>query len=317
VIHLSFPFNFERSQRCLLFNPQFEAEVSVSVAKAINKRCANEFFRRYYVCEVNSIVTGGMQSMRLTTIALWTILLLLPNVYAHAQETEHVEGDQKLRARANLYEPLIASAAQRYHVDPGLLWTIAYLESRFRQAAISYKDGKPCAYGMMQFTVPTAARYGVKNPHDVREAIDAAARYVRDLQARFGARADLILAAYNAGEGTVEAFRAGKRLVLPNMKIINPGGLQTDGVPPYRETREYVRRGKIVYQSVSRAGLFRTTGGIALASPAKEFAESKNVLEATPRQDSVYSFELGGKQSTQSTMKSTKSKDTACSIYVN
>ena len=172
--------------------------------------------------------------MRLKTLTLWPILMLLPIVYAHAQETGAVGAASKVRTRASLYEPLIASAAQRHSVDPSLLWTIAYLESRFRQEAISYKDGKPCAYGMMQFTAPTAARYGLKNPHDVREAIDAAARYVRDLQKRFGARGDLILAAYNAGEGTVEAFRDGRRLVLPNNKIINPGGIRTGGIPPYR-----------------------------------------------------------------------------------
>ncbi|HEY6802915.1 MAG TPA: lytic transglycosylase domain-containing protein [Pyrinomonadaceae bacterium] len=249
--------------------------------------------------------------MKLKTIALWSLLMFLPVVYAHAQQTED---DQKLRVRASLYEPLIASAARRYSVDPRLLWTIAYLESRFRREAISYKDGRPCAYGMMQFTAPTAVRYGLKNPHDAKEAIDAAARYVRDLQARFGSRGDLILAAYNAGEGTVEAFRAGKRLVLPNMKIINPGGIQTDGIPPYQETREYVERGKIVYQSISRAGLFRMIEGIALERPANEVAESTTALDDKNKEDSVYSSEPGGKRPTQSTV---KSKDTARSIYVN
>ena len=245
-----------------------------------------------------------IQTMRLKTIALWSCLMFLPVVYARAQQTEH---DQKLRARAGLYEPLIASAARRHNVDPRLLWTIAYLESRFRQEAISYKDGKPCAFGMMQFTAPTAVRYGLKNPHDAKEAIDAAARYVRDLQARFGSRGDLILAAYNAGEGTVEAFRAGKRLVLPNMKIINPGGIQTGGVPPYQETREYVERGKIVYQSISRAGLFRMN----------EVAESTTALDDKSKEDSVYSSESGEKRPTQPTVTSAKSRDTARSIYVN
>jgi soluble lytic murein transglycosylase-like protein len=258
--------------------------------------------------------------MRLKDIALWPILLFVPIVYAHAQETAHVEADQKLRARASLYEPLIASAARRYNVDPRLLWTIAYLESRFRQDAISYKDGKPCAYGMMQFTAPTAARYGLKNPHDVRAAIDAAARYVRDLQMRFGARGDLILAAYNAGEGTVEAFRTGKKLVLPNMKIINPAGIQTGGIPPYQETRKYVELAKIVYQSISRAGLFRAQEGVALERSANEVAESKSALADTLREDSVYSSQSVGKPPTQPTVKSQKSKGTTStsnSIYVN
>jgi len=258
--------------------------------------------------------------MRLKAIALWPILMFLPIVYAHAQEIAKVEADQKLRARASLYEPLIASAARRYYVDPRLLWTIAYLESRFRQGAISYKDGKPCAYGMMQFTAKTAARYGLKNPHDVRAAIDAAARYVRDLQMRFGGRGDLILAAYNAGEGTVEAFRTGKKLVLPNMKIINPAGIQTGGIPPYQETRKYVERAKIVYQNLSRAGLFRVQEGLALERSANGVFEIKTALADTLREDSIYSSQSAGKPPTQPTVNSQKSKGTTSmsnSIYVN
>jgi soluble lytic murein transglycosylase-like protein len=247
-------------------------------------------------------------------------LMLLPIVYAHAQETGAVGAGNKVRARASLYEPLIASAAQRYNVDPSLLWTIAYLESRFRQEAISYKDGKPCAYGMMQFTAPTAARYSLKNPHDVREAIDAAARYVRDLQKRFGPRGDLILAAYNAGEGTVEAFRDGRRLVLPNNKIINPGSIRTGGVPPYVETREYVARGKIVYQTISHEGLFAARVRASVDGSLIEDGESKTSSESAPGQGSIYSAESGEKLPTQQTVKSAKSKGTASlpsSIYVN
>jgi soluble lytic murein transglycosylase-like protein len=250
--------------------------------------------------------------MKLKT-ALWLTLLLLPVGYAKAQETD-------ARQRARSYEPLIASAAQRYNVDPRLLWTIAYLESRFRQGAISYKDGKPCAYGMMQFTAPTAARYGLKNPHDVRGAIDAAARYVRDLQKRFGPRGDLILAAYNAGEGTVEAFRDGRRLVLPNNKIINPASIRTGGVPPYLETREYVARGKIVYQTMSHEGLFAAQVRASEDGSLNEAAESKASSENAPIRGSIYSSESGEKPPTQQTVKSAKSKSVAqvaSSIYVN
>ncbi|MDQ1638764.1 MAG: hypothetical protein QOF62_2103 [Pyrinomonadaceae bacterium] len=258
--------------------------------------------------------------MRLKTLTLWPILVLLPIVYAHAQETGAVGAASKVRTRASLYEPLIASAAQRHSVDPSLLWTIAYLESRFRQEAISYKDGKPCAYGMMQFTAPTAARYGLKNPHDVREAIDAAARYVRDLQKRFGPRGDLILAAYNAGEGTVEAFRDGRRLVLPNNKIINPSGIRTGGVPPYLETRDYVTRGKIVYQSISRAGLFQGQAPAATGGSERGSSVSKSALEDAVKDDSIYTSAPAGTQSSQHTVKSPKHRGTApvpSSIYVN
>lgn len=184
-------------------------------------------------------------------VLLILIALLSTDVFAQAQKRSRATNTWRTRAR--FYEPLIASTAERYKVDPNLLWTIAYLESRFRPNAVSYKNGKPCAYGVMQFTGPTAARYGLKNPHDPRESLDAAARYVRDLQTRFGPRVDLILAAYNAGEGTVEAFRDGRTLVLSNNKIINPRAQRTGGIPPYRETRQYVARGEIIYQELTRS----------------------------------------------------------------
>jgi soluble lytic murein transglycosylase-like protein len=180
------------------------------------------------------------------------------------------------RTRAKVYEPLIASTAERYNIDPNLLWTIAYLESRFRHDAVSYKNGKPCAYGLMQFTGATALRYGLTNPHNPSESLDAAARYVRDLHTRFGPRVDLILAAYNAGEGTVEAFRDGRTLISPNNKIINPRGQRTRGIPPYNETRQYVARGEIIYQELTRSVI-----------PRAAITVDNNTLNID-RQDSFY-----------------------------
>ena len=195
--------------------------------------------------------------MRLQVLRILLILLVVFSANAFAQERKLKQTIDASRIRARLYEPLIASTAQRYNVDPHLLWTIAYLESRFRHDAVSYKNKRPCAYGLMQFTRSTALRYGLTNPHDPQESIEAAARYVRDLQTRFGRRVDLILAAYNAGEGTVEAFRDGRTLVLPKNKIINPRGQRTGGIPPYMETRQYVARGEIIYQELTRSVISR------------------------------------------------------------
>ena len=207
-------------------------------------------------------------------VLLILIALLSADVFPQAQKRSRTTNPW--RTRAKVYEPLIASTAERYNVDPNLLWTIAYLESRFRHNAVSYKNGKPCAYGLMQFTGSTAARYGLTNPHDPRESIDAAARYVRDLQMRFGPRIDLILAAYNAGEGTVEAFRDGRTLVLPNNKIINPRAQRTGGIPPYTETRQYVARGEIIYQELTRSVI-----------PRAAITVENNTLNID-RQDSLY-----------------------------
>jgi hypothetical protein len=245
--------------------------------------------------------------MRLTVVLI-LIALFAANVFP--QEHERGGTKQTWRERAKVYESFIAATAQRYNIDPHLLWTIAYLESRFRADAVSYKNGKPCGYGIMQFTVSTARRYGLINPHDPRESIDAAARYVRDLQTRFGPRVDLILAAYNAGEGTVEAFRDGKTLVLPNNKIINPNRLLTGGIPPYNETRQYVSQGAIIYGQLTRQALFPL-----------HFDESYNRTgTATPintdRQNSFYFSDGTGNASSEHSVKSTRPNRNS-SIYVH
>jgi soluble lytic murein transglycosylase-like protein len=193
-------------------------------------------------------------------------LLVLMTVTAVAQVRNREEAD--LRARALRLEPYITQSAQRYGVDARILRTICFLESRYRLDAISPKGAR----GPMQFMPATAQTYGLQNPHDPREATDAAARYLRDLLVRFGGRVDLALAAYNAGEGTVESFLTGRTLVLPSGKVINPRKLVTDGVPPYRETRGYVMLGlKLMARSTSpesTASAVPTQTGKSLPRPS-------------------------------------------------
>jgi hypothetical protein len=177
--------------------------------------------------------------------------------------TPSSHGISKMRWRAAQYEPYMLEAAKRYNVDPRLLWTIAYLETRFRPELISPKGAR----GMMQFMPGTASAYGLSNPHDPHASIVSAARYVRDLYKRFGDRVDLILASYNAGEGAVEAYLKGISIKCSNGKIINPRKIQTGGIPPYEETRKYVSRGLYVMNRVSYVGVFNHSD--LLASGAK------------------------------------------------
>jgi hypothetical protein len=244
--------------------------------------------------------------------AVLLILLTLLSANVFPQEQKHGRTTHTWRQRAKLYEPFIASTAQRYDVDPHLLWTIAYLESRFREDAVSYKNGKPCGYGIMQFTRSTARRYGLINPHEPRDSIDAAARYVRDLQTRFGPRVELILAAYNAGEGTVEAFRDGKTLMLPNNKIINPDRLRTGGIPPYSETRQYVAHGAIIYGEITRQAIF-----LALHFDEFSYSRTRNAMPVnTDRRNSVYFSDDTRNSSSEHSVRPTgPSRNT--SIYVN
>ncbi len=237
--------------------------------------------------------------VRRVTIQLIFMMLLTASTYAQHEEE-----------KARIYEPLFAAAAARYDIDPRLLWTIAHLESRFRQHAVSYKDGRPCAYGLMQFLPSTAQRYRLKDPLDPVQSIDAAARYVRDLEVRFGGRGELVLAAYNAGEGTVEAFRDGRKLVLRNGKVINPNGIQTGGVPPYRETRDYVANGRIIYERISRAGLFQPR--LATTPGARPLTA---VGEREPNQDSIYILEFDENRSEEREISSNNKHFQRQSLY--
>jgi len=158
----------------------------------------------------------------------------------------------RMRKRALVYEPFIASAARKYRVDPRVLWTIAYLETRFRSDQISPKGAK----GLMQFIPSTAKRFNLTNPYDARQSIDAAARYVSELTKQFNGRLDLVLAGYNSGETAVDCFLNGRTVRTRSGRAINPRGIKTGGVPPYSETLKYVRRGVLVFSRVTSAAVF-------------------------------------------------------------
>lgn len=129
------------------------------------------------------------------------------------------------RPRTNLTPDVvrrIVETARRYNLPPLLVLEVMRQESAFRRDATSYKNGRPCAHGLMQMVRGTAGRFGVSNPYDPQQAIEGGCRYLAWLTNRYGRhRLDLILAAYNAGEGAVD--RHGRR------------------VPPFAETQNYVR----------------------------------------------------------------------------
>ena len=187
-------------------------------------------------------------------------------------ETKATKAMARLLTRAEVYERHFVATAHRYGLDPRLLWVVAYLETRFNPSAVSHKGAR----GMMQFMPATATRYGLRDPHESVSAIDAAARYLRDLLRRYGQRVDLALAAYNAGEGAVDA------------------ALQknSSGIPPYRETQSYVRHGLQLLSQ--RSGLVVMIRKDELPAKNQRVAEAAEKAEPTaPRgltRQSVYSY---------------------------
>ncbi|MDQ3751225.1 MAG: lytic transglycosylase domain-containing protein [Acidobacteriota bacterium] len=181
--------------------------------------------------------------------------------------------------RARFFEPTISRIAVEEQVDPYLLWTIAYNETRFRPWLRSYAG----AEGLMQFIPATALRFNLFNPYQPEPAIRAAARYVRFLSNRFGGRIDSILAGYNAGEGAVDAFLTGKT-VRAGGKIINGRGIKTiGGVPPYQETIGYVARGLVVYRLLRTRQMFPS----AIVSSVYPLAVSESVARVWLRDPEI------------------------------
>jgi Transglycosylase SLT domain len=176
----------------------------------------------------------------------WFLSIFFLLFFCSVALSQDVRLDPKAINRAREYEKYFSAAAEKYGVDARLLWVIGYLETRFNPKAISRKGAR----GLMQLMPATAARFGVSDPHDPIAAIDAAARYLRYLSNRFDGRLDLILAAYNAGETTVEAFLS-RRTIQAENKVINHTGRRIGRIPPYRETQVYVRNGLHLLSSIA------------------------------------------------------------------
>lgn len=123
------------------------------------------------------------------------------------------------------YPESIARAARASGVDPHLLHAVISVESGHNPRAVSPKG----AAGLMQLMPDTARRYGVADRFDPDQNVMGGALYLRDLMLRFDNRLELVLAAYNAGEGAVQRY-----------------GRQ---IPPYPETRRYVPRVMHNYRS--------------------------------------------------------------------
>ncbi len=164
-------------------------------------------------------------------------LTTVSGLIAQSRRAARVGISQPPAVRVTLND-LINVTAARNELPPALLAELVHTESGGRYSIVSPKG----AGGLTQLMPGTARRFGVRNVFDPIQNLEGGARYLRYLLTLFGGDVRLALAAYNSGEATVIAYRDGYSLRLSDGKIINPRGLRTGGIPPYRETQNYVAK---------------------------------------------------------------------------
>ncbi|MCL7422741.1 MAG: lytic transglycosylase domain-containing protein [Methylobacter sp.] len=187
--------------------------------------------------------------IRVTVVLLFTLLIsnqVLADVYKYIDPEGHVyyTDDPKnklykriIRTRPKSYSKalpyvsvnkkkyadMIAQAAAKHQVDEKLVHAVIQAESAYDAAAVSSAG----AVGLMQLMPATARRYGVTDRRDPDQNINGGTRYLKDLLKMFNSNLDLAVAAYNAGENAVIKYH--------------------NSIPPYPETRNYVKQVLALY----------------------------------------------------------------------
>lgn len=165
---------------------------------------------------------GHEQSRAMLPLLTPDTIAIMPScLQPQASDPTAGNAPQPSYPRGPIYQ-LVQKLAPRYGIDPQLALAIIQVESAFDPRAVSPKN----AQGLMQLTPDTAKRFRVKNPFNPEENIKGGLSYLQWLLNFFEGNVPLVLAAYNAGERAVENHR---------------------GIPPYAETKNYVRKISLLY----------------------------------------------------------------------
>ncbi|MCH7387430.1 lytic transglycosylase domain-containing protein [Acinetobacter modestus] len=163
----------------------------------------------------------------------------------------------------NAFDQMIRQAAQQHGVSEGLIKAVMHTESGFNINARSPVG----AQGLMQLMPATARRFNVSNAYDPQQNIFGGARYLSWLLKRFNGNTQLAIAAYNAGEGNIDKY---------------------GGIPPFRETQDYVRRVTSRFQNLYSSGLSSTSSSnnanTQVIAQSANYTSSNSEAVSAPKQ---------------------------------
>jgi hypothetical protein len=159
------------------------------------------------------------------------------------------------RAPANI-DQLVEQTASRFQVDPELVRAIVRVESGYDPKAVSSKG----AVGLMQLIPATAQRFGVANSFDPKQNLEGGVNYLKYLLDLFGGDLSLSLAAYNAGEHSVQ---------------------RSGGIPAIPETQNYVRKVTSIYQTGDASAPAKTTPKEPPKAPIIRYVDEYGVVHYT------------------------------------
>jgi len=128
----------------------------------------------------------------------------------------------QIKQKSKKFDKLINKYSRQYQVDSNLIKSVITAESCFKVKALSHAG----AQGLMQLIPATAKRFGVKDSYKPERNIRGGVKYLKFLLDRFNGKLEKVIAAYNAGEGRVDQY---------------------NGIPPYKETQQYVKNVLKVY----------------------------------------------------------------------
>ncbi|MDO8520474.1 MAG: lytic transglycosylase domain-containing protein [Deltaproteobacteria bacterium] len=149
---------------------------------------------------------------------------------------EGVSPPSRKTGKFQTYKDLIERASARHGVDPNLVAAVVMQESRFNPKAVSHAGAR----GLMQLMPGTARNMGVKNSFNPEQNIEGGTKYLRQMLDKFDGNVPLALAAYNAGPGNVTKYG--------------------NKIPPFAETRNYVKTVTRYAERIRLAGAFSPSG---------------------------------------------------------